>query len=332
MTISSNIPSTSPSDSRPATWATTNLSAPLAFLKGARPEAPAWFDQALAITPERQLLTVQNAHIETLAWGARGLPGILFMHGNSAHADWYSFIAPLLAKQHRVMAISFSGMGESQWRDQYSVMQWADEALAAAEFGGLFDSPTKPVFVGHSFGGFPLMNATSRYGERLRLAVIADSPIRTREERAGRLDERPRREFKPHRIYASADEAIARFRLLPPQPCNNLYILDYIARTSLKSVSLGESGQEGWTWKFDPCLFRHFKMGRPGADLLQARCPVAWLNGARSNLIDDKVRTNIQIYSPSGSPVIELPDADHHLMIDQPLAFVEALRGLLSRY
>lgn len=270
--------------------------------------------------------------METLSWGTPGQPGVLLMHGNSAHADWYSYIAPLLANDHFVVAVSFSGMGGSAWRDHYSVAQWADEALAVAELTGMFDCPVKPVFVGHSFGGFPVMNATGRFGDRLRLAVIADTPIRTREEREQRLDERPRREFKPHRVYLSAEEAIARFRLLPAQDCENLYILDHIARTSLRLTPAKNGERQGWTWKFDPHLFRNFKMGRPAADLLQSRCPVAWLNGARSALIDDQVRHNIRTYSPPDTLVLELPDADHHLMIDQPLAFVEALRGLLSRY
>jgi pimeloyl-ACP methyl ester carboxylesterase len=36
--------------------------------------------------------------------------------------------------------------------------------------------------------------------------------------------------------------------------------------------------------------------------------------------------------APPGSPGIEIPDADHHLMLDQPLAFVAALRGLLAAW
>jgi pimeloyl-ACP methyl ester carboxylesterase len=34
--------------------------------------------------------------------------------------------------------------------------------------------------------------------------------------------------------------------------------------------------------------------------------------------------------APKGTPKIEIPDAEHHVMIDQPLAFVAALRGLLA--
>jgi pimeloyl-ACP methyl ester carboxylesterase len=68
------------------------------------------------------------------------------------------------------------------------------------------------------------------------------------------------------------------------------------------------------------------------SSLRQSKCPVVWINGEASKLIDDKVKANIQIYSPQGTSVVELPDADHHLMIDQPLGFIEALRGLLSSH
>ncbi len=276
---------------------------------------------------------VQGANIETLSWGQRGQPGLLLMHGNSAHADWYSFIAPLLANTMRVVALSFSGMGNSDWRPQYGNEIWADEALAVAEHCGLFESSMKPVFLGHSFGGFPLMNACARYGDRLRLAIIADSPLRTREQHEKRSEstpaERPRTEFKPHRVYERMEDAVARFRLLPPQACSNLYILDHIARTSLKPARLAD-GRDGVTWKFDPAIFKGFKMGKPGAELLASRGPVAWLNGARSGLIDDKVLDNIRRYSPPGTPVSQVADADHHLMVDQPLGFVEAVRSLVE--
>ena len=82
--------------------------APLAHLHGHKPPAPAWFEQALAMRPERQFIDVQGGRVETLAWGPRGAPGILLMHGNGAHAEWYSFIAPLLADRYRVAAVSFT--------------------------------------------------------------------------------------------------------------------------------------------------------------------------------------------------------------------------------
>jgi pimeloyl-ACP methyl ester carboxylesterase len=33
---------------------------------------------------------------------------------------------------------------------------------------------------------------------------------------------------------------------------------------------------------------------------------------------------------PAGAPYVEVPEADHHVMIDQPLAFVAAIEALLA--
>src|SRR3954469_9207209 len=85
--------------------------------------APAWFEAALADVPERNIVRVEDANIETLAWGARGLPGLLMLHGFSAHADWWSFVAPLLRSGRRVVAMSFSGMGRSDRRESYALEQ-----------------------------------------------------------------------------------------------------------------------------------------------------------------------------------------------------------------
>src|SRR5476651_2293156 len=96
------------------------VESPLAPFEGLPPPAPDWFTKAIAQEPERSMVPVDGANIELLTWGQRGKPGLILIHGNSAHADWWSFIAPYLAQDYRVAAISLSGMGASDWRDSYS--------------------------------------------------------------------------------------------------------------------------------------------------------------------------------------------------------------------
>ncbi len=90
--------------------------APLAAFRGQKPPAPAWFERVVAIEPERTFVAIDGAQVETLAWGERGKPGLIFLHGGAAHGDWWSFIAPFFARERRVVAPSFSGMGRSDWR------------------------------------------------------------------------------------------------------------------------------------------------------------------------------------------------------------------------
>lgn len=306
-----------------------HFSPPLAPFDGQRPPAPDWFTAALADEPQRFEVLVQGAPIETLAWGRRGDPGLLLLHGNGAHADWYSFIGPLLKAGRRVVAMSFSGAGGSGWRTQYSVAQWADEALAVADAAGLFQAHVLPTVVAHSFGGFPLMNLAARHGDRLARAVIVDTPLRPPSISEGRRRHRAEG-LRSSRVYASEAEALRRFRFLPPQGCAHPFIADVIARRGLKQVA-GPNGRPGWVWRFDPFLFRHFEFGRPYRDLKAARCPVTLVRGGRSRLITPELMALAVSLAPPGTPVLELPDADHHVMVDQPLAFAALLDTLAAK-
>lgn len=300
---------------------------PLAALKGVRPAAPDWFTAALAMPLERGRFEHAGAAIELLAWGPRGAPGLLLVHGNGAHADWWGFIAPLLADRYRVAALSLSGMGGSDHRAAYSNALWAEELLAAARQAGLFDAAVQPLFVAHSFGGFALTLGAARYGEQLAGAVIVDMPLRPPAQHAERQRRRAEVGFKPSRVYRSLEDALARFRFLPEQRCEHLFIADHIARHSLRPAR-DEQGQPGYSWRFDPFLFKHFEFGRPQQELPLARCPLTLVRGGRSGLVTPDFLAHAQRLAPPGTRTIEVPDADHHVMVDQPLAFAALLAEL----
>jgi pimeloyl-ACP methyl ester carboxylesterase len=272
---------------------------------------------------------MEGANIETLTWGERGRPGLLLLHGSGAHAGWWRFIAPFLAEDYRVCAISWSGMGGSDWRTTYTTEAFIAEALAGAEAAGLFQSSVKPVFVGHSFGGHIAIFIAAQHGERLRASVIVDPPIFT-PERIAERKARPRKDsvYRPHRVYPTLEQALARFRFAPMQRCENVFIADAIARESLKQVT-GESG-EGWTWRFDPFLWKNMRRSSSTPLLPKARCPIALIRGERSRLIRAEDAAYMMSLLPAGAPHVAIPDADHHVMVDQPLALVAALRALLA--
>jgi pimeloyl-ACP methyl ester carboxylesterase len=306
-----------------------HLQAPLAKFGGATPPAPAWFTHAMEKRPETETIDVEGRKIEVLTWGERGRPGLLLLHGNGAHAGWWRFIAPFLAEEYRVCAPSWGGMGGSDWRETYTTETFIAEALASAEIAGLFDSEVKPVFAGHSFGGHIAIFIAARYGERQRATVIIDPPIFS-PERIVERRARPRKEriYRAHRVYASLEQALARFRFAPTQSCDNHFIVDAIARESLKQVDR-ESG-EGWTWRFDPFLWKNLRLFESTPLIKESRCPMALIRGDRSRLIRAEDAAYAMSLLPPGAPHIAIPDADHHVMVDQPLALVAALRGLLA--
>ena len=133
--------------------------------------APHWFRAAVEATCEDRRVDVEGCPIHYLRWGGTGRPGLVFVHGGAAHAHWWSFIAPLLADDHAVAAIDLSGHGDSGRRDTYPREIWAREALAVADDAGFAG---KPIFVGHSMGGFVCITAAADHGERLAAGSAQD--------------------------------------------------------------------------------------------------------------------------------------------------------------
>ena len=308
----------------------------LAALAGSPPPAPRWFNEAIASKPEQRFVTVKGARIHYLRWGDAVRPGVLLVHGNAAHAYWWSFIAPYLAGDYHVVAMDLSGMGDSDWRAAqgeeggYSMALFAEEEMAVMEDAGMFAASKPPVIVAHSFGGFVTMKTGADHGERLSGIVIIDSPVNppVREVNGG-TGRRQRHTPRPHNIYSSLAAALARFRLMPPQICENLFLLDWVARHSLKEVTAG-AGEIGFTWKFDPAIWQHFSIGDTASLLKETQCRVAVFRGEHSVLMPPRIGDYIFDLLDRAAPVVEIPEAQHHVMLDQPLALVVALRALLA--
>ncbi|CAK0887580.1 unnamed protein product [Prorocentrum cordatum] len=68
---------------------------------------PQWFRDNVSAPCESRFVTVEGCRIHYLAWrAARGdeatttarRAGLVFLHGNAAHAHWWSFLAPFFAQ------------------------------------------------------------------------------------------------------------------------------------------------------------------------------------------------------------------------------------------
>lgn len=281
--------------------------------------APGWFRTAVTTPHEERRVDVQGCPVHYLRWGGTDRPGIVLVHGGAAHAHWWSFIAPFLLPHYHVVAIDLSGHGDSGWRESYSPELWAEEVMAAAADAGIGG---RPLVAGHSMGGFVTMVVASVYGEGLAGAVIVDSPVQrpdpeTQEGRGGRA-------FRNPKTYPDLSTALEHFHLIPDQPHENPFIIDHVARHSLKQVP------SGWTWKFDPRVFQRARGRLLHEHLAAARCRVAIFKGQFSQLVTDEVADYMSELLGRNAPFVEIPQAYHHLLLDQPLAFIAALRAILA--
>jgi pimeloyl-ACP methyl ester carboxylesterase len=288
-------------------------------------EKPGWFLRALATPFQDRTAAVAGVPIHYLYWeddNGAGNPGLVFVHGNGAHAHWWTFLAPFFLEHYRVAAIDLSGAGDSGHRERYTPEQFADEVVAVMADAG-FGSDA--VVVGHSFGGFITLKTGLLHRDRLSGVVLVDSAVRPPDFK---WERDPRRSpIKPKRVYQSFEEALGRFRLMPPQDCRNDYLLEYIGRHSLKQTD------GGWSWKFDDGLFRKFEFGENmHEELARLSCRVGVIYGDNSYLFTQDVADFMFKVLDESVPFVAIPDAQHHLFLDQPLAFVSALRTLLAEW
>jgi len=275
---------------------------------------PSWFQQALAQEPVHRYVVVAGARVAYRAWGPAGAPGIVLVHGGAAHSGWWDHIAPQLTDR-RVVALDLSGHGDSARREEYDPLLWAREVVDVAAAEGLH----RPVVVGHSMGGWVATTVGVVSAAEVSAVVVIDSPLNDQPPDEARLRERRR----PHRVYATEADALARFRTLPPQEVVLPYVRDHVARGSLRPV------EGGWTWKFDPDFFGTRLRLR---DLLPELGAPTTLFRCEHGLVSPQMAAEMARLVPAGLPVVDLPDAGHHPMLDRPLTLVTGLRTLLATW
>jgi pimeloyl-ACP methyl ester carboxylesterase len=281
---------------------------------------PAWFSAALAAPRREGTALSAGVPIHYLEWGAPGRPGLILVHGGAAHAHWWSFIAPLLADRMHLAAFDLSGHGDSGWREHYSLEAWGREILDVAARVGL---AAPPVVVGHSMGGLIAIQAAQDHGDRLAGVVLVDAPLRRPDPESQEGGRTGALRFPG--VYPTREAAVARFRLIPAQPVRHPALFHHIAVHSVREV------EDGWTWKFDPGVFRRPRLPM-GERLAGARCPTALIYGEHSEVVTPEVAAYTAEMMPPGSPVIALAGAYHHLLLDEPLAFVAALSRVLAAW
>lgn len=286
------------------------------------PDAPNWFKRAVGTPSSDHFVISDGVAIHYLAWGEPGRRGLVFVHGGAAHAHWWAHIASRFASTHRVVAVDLSGHGDSDFReDGYRLERFAGEVMAAARDAGI-DGP--PVIIGHSFGGFVATVTAALHADRVAGAIVCDSPIAEPDPEVG--SHRSRRAFGKVRVYPTREEALARFHPEPRQKNELGYVLRYIGPWSLREVD------GGWSWKFDHRIFEGFANGTRALALPylgEVRCRYALLR-SEHGLVTPGIGQAMYEKLGRVAPVIELPQAGHHAMLDEPLVLLTAIRTLLA--
>lgn len=279
---------------------------------------PAWFAHALAGSHDSGEVEVNGGRIAYRAWGKSGAAPVVLVHGGAAHAGWWDHVAPYLAADHRVIALDLSGHGDSGHREAYSLETWADEVLAVARA----ESDAQPAVFGHSMGGFVALTAAREHGVALRGVAAIDSPVREMSNEA-KAWVAAGKHVPGNKVYPDRETILGRFRTLPEDNSSLPFVRDHFAEGSIRQV------EGGWTWKFDPHIFLRSRM--EPEELAEAACPVALIRGERGMATTD-INELVAARLGGHVPVTLIPDAGHHIMLDQPIALIAVLQTLLGQW
>ncbi len=272
-------------------------------------DAPAWFTEALAVVPEILDIDRGGRTVRAYRWGDPRCRPLVLLHGAGANSHWWDHIAPLLlAPGLQVIAVDLAGHGNSDYRAEYTLTGWADDVMAVCAAS----SSVKPLLIGHSAGGRVAWKAAELYGRDLCGIVTVDSPLPQPAPQPMRRRTRP----DQYRVYREHDEIVRRFRLTPDQPGALPFIVQHVARRSVRQV------EQGWTWAHDVNI--HHKRRPEAIVAASLGCPVFALI-AEHGSTDKSAALLIRRLVPR-MIVCTIPEAGHHVMLDQPLALVGLLR------
>lgn len=269
-----------------------------------------------SVTPRECSLRVQCVELHYLEWGTPTNPPLLLLHGGSAHAHWWDHIATDLARDYWVLAFDLRGHGDSGWvvPPAYEIEDYvADLAQIVAALGLV-----SPILIGHSLGGFIALSYASAHAERLRALVVVDMGVRLRNSRFIRL-----LRHLPPPIYRDEKDVLRRFRLLPAETRAASVLLHHIARHSVRPLQDGllQLKCDRATLAREPRTVL--------SCLPKITCPTLFMRGTESRTLSPDALSEMVHRCPSARGV-EIPEAGHHVFLDNPAVFLEVVRQFLE--
>ncbi|HXQ23445.1 MAG TPA: alpha/beta hydrolase [Candidatus Acidoferrales bacterium] len=261
--------------------------------------------------------------LRCVTWGDADDPPVVLLHGAGAHAHWWDALVPHLLPGWRIIAPDLRGHGESDWaRQPYLIEDFYDDLC------GLLDALAlnRVVLIGHSMGGRVAAWYAAHQAERVRGLALLDTRM------AGLKPDRIDRwrginiGGGPRRVYPTRAEALAAFRVIPPEPGIAADLLAALAAHAVVQLSPAE-----WALRFDRSVLR--LEGSRLADIFdllpRIHCPAVVMEGAAST-----VTTPAECAATAaalGNCPVHMFSGGHHFLLAQPAAVGAALRAFLDR-
>ena len=282
--------------------------------------APEWFLKSIANKGVDVLINDPNGDISYSKWKNNNQSKnlLILIHGTGAHKKWWDPIAPQFIDDTNVIAVDLPGMGDSDFRQKYSIKDFGSCIFSIIEKEKK-DAQIENIYVvGHSLGGQVAAYLASEYKDLVTSLIMIDTFIRPPDYDPSEHEGGPLRKIK---YYPDKKTILQRFRLMPTQECKNDWFLRYIAEYSVREV------EDGWRWKFDDLMFNSLE--RLFGYKFSFKCPALFIYGANSLLMSGNILSNIKKMYSDIMEFEKVDEAAHHVPLDKPLEIVDIIKKRL---
>ena len=282
--------------------------------------APEWFLKSIANKGVDVLINNPNGDISYSKWKSNNQSKnlLILIHGTGAHKKWWDPIAPQFIDDTNVIAVDLPGMGDSDFREKYSIKDFGSCIFSIIEKERKDAQIENIYIVGHSLGGQVAAYLASEYKDLVTSLIMIDTFIRPPDYDPSEHEGGPLRKIK---YYPDKKTILQRFRLMPTQECKNDWFLRYIAEYSVREV------EDGWRWKFDDLMFNSLE--RLFGYKFSFKCPALFIYGANSLLMSGNILSNIKKMYSDIMEFEKVDEAAHHVPLDKPLEIVDIIKKRL---
>ncbi len=282
--------------------------------------APEWFLKSIANKGVDVLINDPNGDISYSKWKSNNQSKnlLILIHGTGAHKKWWDPIAPQFIDDTNVIAVDLPGMGDSDFREKYSIKDFGSCIFSIIEKEKKDAQIENIYIVGHSLGGQVAAYLASEYKDLVTSLIMIDTFIRPPDYDPSEHEGGPLRKIK---YYPDKKTILQRFRLMPTQECKNDWFLRYIAEYSVREV------EDGWRWKFDDLMFNSLE--RLFGYKFSFKCPALFIYGANSLLMSGNILSNIKKMYSDIMEFEKVDEAAHHVPLDKPLEIVDIIKRRL---
>jgi pimeloyl-ACP methyl ester carboxylesterase len=264
---------------------------------------------------------IDGLRLHVQDYGASGKPPMLCVHGGGANAHWYDFVAHGFTTDYHVRAVDLRGHGDSEWDSasppNYNYTRHAADIHELTEKLDLRDF----VLVGHSMGGMVSIVYAASYPGRAKALIVVDSNLAVTPERIAGFQavaDRPARE------YPTQEEFIAKYRVRPGASTAPSEALRYLAQHSGRLFDDGR-----WRHKVDRRTYANRELVDSFAQWNRIRIPSLLMKAGRSTRMTAEAIAQVQSRAPHVKTTV-VPNADHHITLDNPAGFIRAARDFLA--